>query len=133
MYSASLPQNRHLLTSSWREYVDIEFANWGYDLKITESLILVVALFSQLLVLDDAADYERLYGRLMQLGFVGKRTMGAGPITNWHIVLRLFTTIVGDVVRSEEDQGRTIDRTPDLKWRYKGQWLWRRGWYGGIL
>jgi hypothetical protein len=47
--------------------------------------------------------------------------------------LRLFTTIVGDVVRSEEEQGRLIDRTPDLKWRYKAQWFWRRGAYGGIL
>jgi hypothetical protein len=133
MYTPSLPQNRHLLTSSWREYIDIEFANWGYDLKITESLVLVAALFSQLLVLDNVGDYEKLYGQELELGFVGNRTVSAGPINNWHIVLRLFTTIVGDVVRSDEDQGRAIDRTPALKWRYKGQWLWRRGLYCGLI
>jgi hypothetical protein len=132
-YAPELPHNRALLTPAWREYVDLEFANWGYELQLVRSLVVVAALFQQLLALDDAADYERLYGERLRMGFVAGRTAADGPIGRWHVALRLFTTIVGDVVRAEEAQGREIDRTPDLRWRFRGQWLWRRGWYGGLL
>jgi hypothetical protein len=67
------------------------------------------------------------------LGAVGRRTANAGDITPWHIVLRLFTTIVGDLVREDEKRGRKVDRRRDLRWKWKGGWVWRRGWAGGLL
>jgi hypothetical protein len=133
MYAPALPRNAALLTDAWREFEDAEFANWGYELRLAPALLVVAALFQQLLVLEDADEYARLYGEELRIGFVGERTVGGGAVREWHVALRLFTTIVGDVVRAEEAAGREIDRTPGLRWRFRGQWLWRRGWVGGLL
>lgn len=94
---------------------------------------MLAAIFYQLLVLEDAAEYKEMYGHDMEMGFVAQRTVNAGPITEWHVALRLFTLAVGDVVRNEEKSGRGIDRSPALKWRFKGQWIWKRGWYWGLF
>jgi hypothetical protein len=133
LYSPSHPQNAALLTPPWRTLIDIEFSNWGYSVQLTPTLIVLAALFSQLLVLPDADAYEALYGERLEMGDVARRTEDDGEITEWHVVLRLFCVSVGDVVRAEEREGRSVDRRPQLKWRYEGQWVWRRGWFGGLL
>jgi hypothetical protein len=125
--------NAGILTPEWAQYVDMEFFNWGYDLKLNGSLVMIAALFSRLLQLEDDLQYQIRYGEPMRMGVVANRTFDSGPITNWHIILRLCTVILGDVIRGEEARGVVIDRTPALKWRFKGQLLWRRGWFAGIL
>jgi hypothetical protein len=133
MYSPMHAHNAALITVDWCKYIDMEFCNWGYDMQLSESLVVLAAIFYQLLVLEDAAEYKEMYGHDMEMGFVAQRTVNAGPITEWHVALRLFTLAVGDVVRNEEKSGRGIDRSPALKWRFKGQWIWKRGWYWGLF
>jgi hypothetical protein len=133
LYAPHLPENAALLTPQWQRYIDVEFSNWGFDLLLTPSLIVLAALFGQLLQLADATEYRALYGEDLEMGWLASRTLTDGAITEWHIVLRLFTVAVGDVVREEEKDGKPVDRTPALKWRFRGQWLWKRGWYWGLL
>jgi hypothetical protein len=133
LYAPHLPENAALLTPQWQRYIDVEFSNWGFDLLLTPSLIVLAALFGQLLQLADATEYRALYGEDLEMGWLASRTLTDGAITEWHIVLRLFTVAVGDVVRTEEKDGKAVDRTPALKWRFRGQWLWKRGWYWGLL
>jgi len=114
----------------------MELSNWGYELRLTPSLVVLAAVFKELCVLEGGSeDYLRLYPeeRGLDLGAVGSRTGGEGRITEWHVVLRLFTTIVGDLVREDEGKGAKVDRRPGLRWKWKGGWVWRRGWVGGLL
>lgn len=111
----------------------MEFSNWGYSIQLTEELIVVAALFSKLLVLEDADEYRTRYGEELEYGFVGQRTVHEGEITPWHVALRLFTVAVGDVVREEERKGTIIERKKELRWKKKCDWFWKRGWFGGLF
>jgi hypothetical protein len=128
MYSPAEAHNAVLLTPKWQKYIDMEFSNWGYELQLSSSLIVLAALFAQLLVLEDDAEYASMYGEHLEFGFVASRTMDVGEIEPWHVALRLFAVAVGDVVRDQEAKGAVIDRRPALRWRFKGQWFWKRGW-----
>jgi hypothetical protein len=132
-FDPALPHNAALLTAEWKEYIGMQFANWGYDCQITESLVVLAAVFAQLLVLRDEAQYEELYGQKMVHGFASEQTKWWGAITEWNVVLRLFTVLVGHRVREDEAIGIPIDRTPALKWKFNGGWIWRRGWFAGLL
>lgn len=133
MYASSNPANAGILTARWTKYVDMEIVNWGYDLTLNGSLVMIAALFSRLLELENESHYQQVYGETMRKGVVADKTSKQGPINDWHIVLRLSTVILGDVIRKDEARGIVIDRTPALKWRFKGQLFWRRGWFAGIL
>lgn len=133
VYSPSRQANLDLIGDEWLEYIDMEFSNWGYSIQLTEELIVVAALFSKLLVLEDADEYRTRYGEELEYGFVGQRTVHEGEITPWHVALRLFTVAVGDVVREEERKGTIIERKKELRWKKKCDWFWKRGWFGGLF
>ncbi|KAF2675050.1 hypothetical protein BT63DRAFT_420284 [Microthyrium microscopicum] len=133
MYSPRHAINARLITPEWSKLINMSFSNWGYEMLVTEGLVVIAALFEQLLRLRDQAEFEELYGAELRIGVVGARTVESGPISKWHIALRLFTVMVGDLIRADERKGVPIDRTPKLKWRYRDQWLWRRGWFSGLL
>jgi hypothetical protein len=138
-YSPELPANAILLVRNpqWMTYVDLELSNWGYEFRFTPSLIVLAAIFRELCVLEGGPEeYRRMYpsdNEGLELGTVGLRTIEEGVITEWHVILRLFTTIVGDLVREDESKGSEVERKPGLRWRWRGGWVWRRGWMGGLL
>jgi hypothetical protein len=129
-----LPHNAALLTYQWTKYTDIEISNWGYDCQITESLIVLAAIIAQLLILNDTVEFEELYQDKMVMGDAARSTMHRDGITDWDIILRLFTVLVGHRVRQDEARSIPIDRTNNLKWKFKGGLFWRKkGMLWGLL
>ena len=76
-----LPHNAALLTSHWTKYNNVEISNWGYDCQITESLVVLAAVFAKLLILHDTVEFEELYSDKMVMGDAARSTMHREAIT----------------------------------------------------
>lgn len=127
-------ENQGLLTprSEWRRYVDVEFMNWGYGVRIDKPLVILAVLFSQLLVLESGREFERVQGAKIDGADVGpwaseEEGMEIGPLT---VLVRLFSVVCGEMVRRDEARGRKIDRSEGggdgVRWRFRGsgKWVW---------
>lgn len=125
-------KQRYRLTVSgaWQSYrfadwIDVEIKNWGYTVQLSESHIVLAALYSQLLTLNSVDEYERLVGRKISTGNCNPGSDGE-EIGIDKIVFRLFSVIHGEMVRADEKKGKIIDRSQGTGWyRFKGEEDWR--------
>ncbi|KAF2099717.1 hypothetical protein NA57DRAFT_75220 [Rhizodiscina lignyota] len=117
-------------TNSWQEFSfadwnDAEIKNWGYEVHLTESHIVVAALYSQLLALNNVGEYEQLAGTKIVMGDCNPGLAGQ-DIGVDKIVFRLFSLIHGEMVRADEKKGKKIGRSKGTGWyRFKGEQEWR--------
>jgi hypothetical protein len=133
-FAAGDSKNQGLLArqSEWRRYVDVEFMNWGYGVRMDKPLVILAVLFNQLLVLESNRDFERVQRRRIDGADMGswaseEERMEIGPLT---VLVRLFSVICGEMVRRDEARGRKIDRSEGggdgVRWRFRGSddWVW---------
>jgi len=107
------------------------FQNLGYDVTITRPLLVLCALFAQLLRLDSIADFERVEGSLIDnpgwpLWFAAK-DKGVTEMVEFTVVVRLFTIIVGEWMREDEAKGIKVPFSGNMMWRLSGEDEWDAG------
>ena len=130
-FSPYHPANKELLTPNWRHFEDMGFQNLGYDVTITRPLLVLCALFAQLLRLDSIADFERVEGSLIDnpgwpLWFAAK-DKGVTEMVEFTVVVRLFTIIVGEWMREDEAKGIKVPFSGNMMWRLSGEDEWDAG------
>ncbi|KAF2706347.1 hypothetical protein K504DRAFT_459645 [Pleomassaria siparia CBS 279.74] len=91
------------------KYVGARFSSWGYSITLTESLVVICAVYMQLLTLNNIADYEQESGKKIEMGDCGPGPVGT-PIEGYEVVRRLATVIMGEQLRRDERRGKQIRR-----------------------
>ncbi|CBY01763.1 hypothetical protein LEMA_P005500.1 [Plenodomus lingam JN3] len=109
--------NDHLaqqfLSTNKNPYVGATFSAWGYSMMMTESLVVLCAVFMELLTLEDIRQYEKQSGSGIEIGNCAPGRTG-DLIKGDEVVKRLATIVLGEEVRSDEKKGLRIDRTKSL-------------------
>ncbi|KAF2849888.1 hypothetical protein T440DRAFT_468948 [Plenodomus tracheiphilus IPT5] len=109
--------NDHLaqgfLSTNKYPYVGAIFSAWGYSMVMTESLVVLCAVFMELLSLEDIKQYEARSGSGIELGNCAPGRTG-DLIKGEEVVRRLATIVLGEDVRSDEKKGLRIDRSKTL-------------------
>lgn len=109
--------NSHLLASflatNKHPYVGATFSAWGYSMLMTEELVVLCAVFMQLLSLENTSEYERVAGKRIQFGDCAPGRSGA-PITGEEVVRRLATVVMGESLRRDEKAGKKADKREGL-------------------
>jgi len=117
------------MTPELLKYIDIEFSNWGYSTVLPSSLLVLVSLYLRLLVLKDGAEFAAIEGKEIVMGDPGRAWNGPVPsdvlISEWNVVVKLWSIVACEEVRRDERAGRTIDRRGSLRWRFRGEREWR--------
>lgn len=103
-----------------KPYIGAKFSAWGYEMDLTPELIVLCALFMELLSLDSIAEYETLKGREIELGDCAPGRMGE-KIQAEEVVRRLATVVLGEEVRRDEKMGVEIDRSVGLEVEWPGR------------
>lgn len=145
LFLTSNPQNAGLMTKSLSKFSEARMSEWGYEIILKPSSLILVALFMRLLVLKDAREFEATEGRKLELGLPGELWMRerekekTDGKTTWKVdelvigeafvVMRLFAVMVCESVREDESRGEDIDRDLKFKWKAKGE----RGWNFSLL
>jgi hypothetical protein len=110
--------NAHLLdkflTANKQPYVGATFSAWGYEFDMTEELVVLCAVFMELMSLKSIKEYEMLKGREIEKGDCLPGRTGDLIIAD-HVVQRLATVVLGDEVRRDERMGVEIDRRRELE------------------
>jgi hypothetical protein len=110
--------NTHLLnkflSTTNQPYVGAAFSAFGYEFDMTEELIVVCAVFMELLTLENIKAYETLKGREIELGDCLPGRTG-DLIEAEEVVRRLATVVLGEEVRRDEKKGIEIDRSQTLE------------------
>ncbi|KAF2690245.1 hypothetical protein K458DRAFT_328526 [Lentithecium fluviatile CBS 122367] len=96
-----------------RPFIDARYSAWGYFVTLDESLVVLCAVFMQLLVLKDVWEYEKLAGKEIQMGDCGPGESGV-EISAEEVVRRLATVIMGEDLRRDEKRGFEVDRRGGL-------------------
>ncbi|KAF2800672.1 hypothetical protein K505DRAFT_320324 [Melanomma pulvis-pyrius CBS 109.77] len=91
------------------KFVGARFSSWGYNVTLTESLVILCAVYMQLLTRNDIADYEEGSGKQIQMGDCGPGVAGT-MIDGNEVVRRLTSVIMGEQLRRDEREGREIKR-----------------------
>jgi len=130
-FSPYHPANKELLTLNWRHFEDMEFQNLGYNVTITRPLLVLCALFAQLLRLNSAAEFERVEGLLIDnpgwpLWFAAKEK-GTTEMVDFTVIVRLFTIIVGEWMREDEAKGIKVPFSGNMMWKLNGEDEWNAG------
>lgn len=109
--------NEHLLqkflAAHKHPYVGATFSAWGYNMVMTESLVVLCAVFMELLRLDDIEQYEVQTKTGIEMGQCAPGRMG-DLIEGEEVVRRLATVVLGEHVRRDEKKGLRIDRSKTL-------------------
>ena len=125
-FSKGHPSNFGLISPEISRFVDIQFVNWGYGVRLSSSLIVLARLYQRLLLLDDIAHYERVSGFRIDVGQCRPGKTGT-PLQWWDVLVRLFTVAAGEMSREDERNGVPINRTRGmLRWKFAGDedWTW---------
>ncbi|KAF2734291.1 hypothetical protein EJ04DRAFT_493853 [Polyplosphaeria fusca] len=105
-----------------KPFVGVRFSNWGYSVTMTESLIVLCAVYMQLLTLKDIAEYEACVGRRIVMGVSGIHPRETGlPIEEFDVVRRLASIVMCEDLRRDERRGLVIDRTGELLIEWPGE------------
>lgn len=99
----------HFLNSQEHPFVGAVYSSWGYSVTITEPLVVLCAVFMQLLTFEDFEEYERVSGKKIQLGECNPGVVGTA-IDGAEVVRRLASVIMGEVLRRDEKKGKKIVR-----------------------
>jgi hypothetical protein len=92
-----------------QKFVGALFLSWGYEVTLTESLVVLCAVFMQLLSLGSVEEYERESGKKIQIGDCGPGPAGSA-IEGGEVVRRLMSVIMGERLRRDERKGREVKR-----------------------
>ncbi|KAH9864124.1 hypothetical protein J1614_010058 [Plenodomus biglobosus] len=104
---------RKFLSANKSPYVGATFSAWGYNMIMTESLVVLCAVFMELLTLENIKQYEAQNGNGIELGNCAPGRTG-DLIQGDEVVKRLATIVLGEDVRSDEKKGLRIDRTKTM-------------------
>ncbi|KAI8935295.1 hypothetical protein NX059_007883 [Plenodomus lindquistii] len=113
--------NDHLaqrfLTANKSPYIGATFSAWGYSMVMSESLVVLCAVFMELLTLEDIKQYESQNKSGIELGNCAPGRTG-DRIKGDEVIKRLATIVLGEDVRSDEKKGLRIDRskTMTIQW-----------------
>ncbi|PVI04160.1 hypothetical protein DM02DRAFT_611765 [Periconia macrospinosa] len=110
--NASLLQN--FLDRTGLPFVGATYSVWGYSITLDEGLVVLCAVYMQLLSLSDIAEYEAKSGKSIQMGECAPREAGI-VIDDEEVMKRLATVIIGDELRKDEKKGIKIVRKGTLQ------------------
>jgi hypothetical protein len=96
-----------------RPFVGARYAVWGYSVTLDESLVVLCAVYMQLLVLRDIWEYEKSARKEIQMGDCGPGVSGV-EIAAEEVVKRLATVVMGEELRRDEKRGVRIERKGEL-------------------
>jgi hypothetical protein len=96
-----------------RPFVGARYSVWGYSVTLSESLVVLCAVYMQLLVLQDVFEYERAVGKEIQMGDCGPGVSGEEILAE-EVMKRLATVIMGEELRKDEKRGVEVDRSGGL-------------------
>ena len=109
--------NEHLLqnflATNKYPYVGAIFSAWGYSMVMTESLVVLCAVFMELLCLENIEQYEVQTRIGIEMGECAPGRMG-DLIKGEEVARRLATVVLGEDVRRDEKKGLRIDRSKTL-------------------
>jgi hypothetical protein len=114
---------RHFLASCGDlPYVGATFHAWGYEMLMTEELVVLCAVFMQLLTLEDIHEWEQTTGRRILMGDCAPGRTGE-RISGEEVLRRLATVVLGEAVRRDEREGVVVDRRRGLEveWPRRGR------------
>jgi hypothetical protein len=103
----------HFLRTQDRPFVGARYASWGYEVTMDESLVVLAAVYMQLLVLKDMWEYEEKSGKKIQMGDCGPGDAGI-EIGAEEVMKRFATVVMGEALRKDEKRGVVIDRSGGL-------------------
>ncbi|KAI4622551.1 uncharacterized protein J4E87_006493 [Alternaria ethzedia] len=95
-------------------YVGAIFHAWGYQMEMTEELVVMCSVFMQLLTLENEEEYFEVTQRRLQVGDCAPGRVGE-RITGQEVLRRCATVVMGESVRRDEREGRSIDRSLGLE------------------
>ncbi|KAF2465476.1 uncharacterized protein BDR25DRAFT_396178 [Lindgomyces ingoldianus] len=98
-----------LTTNKQYPFIGARFCSWGYSVRMTEPLIVLCAVFMQLLKLNDIAEYERATGKNIELGDCNPGDSGTG-IDALCVATRLASVVMGEALRRDEKRGQKVRR-----------------------
>jgi len=93
-----------------RPFVGARYSAWGYSVTLDERLVVLCAVYVQLLVLKDVFEYEKATGKAIQMGDCGPG-VGGEEILAEEVVKRLATVVMGEALRRDEKRGVEVDRS----------------------
>jgi hypothetical protein len=110
----------------------MEFANHGVIVRMDRNLITLAAIFAELLMLKDVGEFERVQGVKIDAPRWGRAdweyTDGrVTPITEFTVVIKVFSLILGAWMREQERLGIAIEGKGCMYWRLKGEKRWSAG------
>lgn len=122
-FDPSLRENATLLNAKAQganigKYYGVKISNWGYDHTMTSPDLVVCGVFCQLLALESAEAYESLTGARIEQGSASMEGKQGEAITEWTVVKKYFSIVVGEQVRRDERRGVRIDRSK----KFEVQW-----------
>lgn len=100
----------YFLSHNPRPFVGARYTCWGYEVTMTESLVVLAAAFQQLMLCDDMDEYRRFCGEEIDVGDCGPLGPDGTPIDGAEVVRRLATLIMGIELRAEEARGVRRER-----------------------
>ncbi|KAF2020787.1 hypothetical protein BU24DRAFT_416468 [Aaosphaeria arxii CBS 175.79] len=103
------------LSNSNLPFVGARYTCWGYEVTMTESLVTVCAVFMQLLSLQDIAEYEKTYGKNIEVVQRNSPQEPGPAFKEEDIVQRLATIIIGDDLRRDERRGKRVFKRGTLQ------------------
>ncbi|KAF1945328.1 hypothetical protein EJ02DRAFT_451630 [Clathrospora elynae] len=95
-------------------FVDAIFHAWGYEMLMSEELVVLCSVFMELMSLESIQEYEEKSGRNIQMGNCVPGRAG-DAITGEEVLRRLATVVLGEAVRRDEKAGMEIDRSRGLE------------------
>ncbi|CAO2655898.1 Nn.00g047010.m01.CDS01 [Neocucurbitaria sp. VM-36] len=101
------------LATNKHPYVGAVYSAWGYSMVMSEELVVLCAVYMQLLSLEGIDEYERVSRREIQMGDCAPGRSGEA-IKGDDVVRRLATVVLGEEVRRDEKAGRKIERREGL-------------------
>ncbi|KIW03896.1 uncharacterized protein PV09_04739 [Verruconis gallopava] len=114
------PDNRNVITPTWKKFVGVIFDHWGYRVKLEDSHIVLAILFMQLLVLPSEKEYISMYGKTLEV--TCDCAYRCGRITEWDVLVKLFAVVAGELIREDENEGRRVRRDlTQFRYRLAGQ------------
>jgi hypothetical protein len=112
----------HFIQTQSSPFLGAIYSNWGYSATITAPLVVLCAVFMQLLTLDDVEAYERVSGRGIEMGECALPGEGEEEdevrIGDFQVVARLASVVMGEDLRRDERRRVEIRRagSVQIKW-----------------
>ncbi|KAF2866865.1 hypothetical protein BDV95DRAFT_583064 [Massariosphaeria phaeospora] len=100
-------------TGAQKPFLGAKYSSWGYSATMTEPLIVLCAVYMQLLTLSGVTEYEKLSGKEIEMGDCNPASW-AKPIDHEEVVRRLASIVMGEDLRRDERRGKEIHRVGGL-------------------